>query len=68
MQGLLERDKIVLNPPALGTVLFLSGLPGSGNRIYDRSPYGRLGVITGATWKRLPSGLWYLGNEADSED
>ena len=60
MQGLLERDKIVFSPPALGTTLFLSGLPGRGDKIYDRSPYGHLGTIVGAAWRRLPSGLWYL--------
>lgn len=28
--------------------------------IFDKSRYRNHGTITGATWKRLPSGLWYL--------
>lgn len=51
---------IGLSTPAIGCGLDLPGLPGGGNKIYDRSPYGNIGAITGATWKRLPSGLWYL--------
>ncbi len=50
----------VFNPPEPGCVLCLTGLPGGGSKLYDRSPYGNLGTITGATWQRLPSGLWYL--------
>ncbi len=46
--------------PGPGCVLYLPGLPGGGSKIYDRSPYGNVGTITGATWRRLPSGLWYL--------
>ena len=46
--------------PPIGCVLDLAGLPEVGNKIYDRSPYGNHGAITGATWKRLPSGLWVL--------
>jgi len=60
MKTLFSQNSLVFNPPMLGCVLFLSGLPGSGSKIYDRSPYGNIGTITGATWKRLPSGLWYL--------
>jgi len=60
MKTLLSQNNLVFNPPILGCVLFLSGLPGSSSKIYDRSPYGNHGTITGATWKRLPSGLWYL--------
>ncbi len=51
---------LLFAPPALGTVLSLTGLPGGSNKIHDRSPYGNHGTITGATWKRLPSGLWCL--------
>ncbi len=58
------KDKLTVEemfkPPELGCVLYLPGLPGSGSKIYDRSPYGNQGSITGATWKRLPSGLWCL--------
>ena len=62
MQATLERntDNLLFAPPELGTVLYLPGLPGGGSKIYDRSPYGNIGTITGATWKRLPNGLWYL--------
>ena len=51
---------LVFEPPPIGTVLYLPGLPGDGSRIYDRSPYGNQGTITGAVWTRLPSGLWVL--------
>ena len=60
MKSLLDRDALVFNPPELGCVLFLPGLPGGGNKIYDQSPYGNIATITGAVWKRLPSGLWCL--------
>lgn len=60
MQTLLYREELLSHPPPLGCVLCLPGLPGGGSRIHDRSPYGNHGTITGATWKRLPSGLWYL--------
>jgi len=65
MQTLLDRniDRLVFEPPELGCVLYLPELPGSGSRIYDRSPYGNVGTIVGATWKRLPSGLWYLDSD-----
>lgn len=46
--------------PPIGCVLHLVGLPGGGSKIYDRSPYGNIGTITGATWRRSPSGLWLL--------
>ncbi len=51
---------IIFSTPAIGCVLDLPGLPGGGNKIYDRSPYGNHGTITGVTWERLPSGLWGL--------
>jgi len=54
------RDEIVFDPPPLGTVLSLTGLPGSGATARDMSPYGNHGAIIGATWKKLPSGLWCL--------
>lgn len=60
MKTLLSKDSLVFDPPELGGVLCLSALPGSGNKTYDRSPYGNAGTITGATWVRLPSGLWCL--------
>lgn len=33
--------------------------------IFDRSRYNNHGTITGATWTRLPSGLWGLSFDAD---
>ena len=59
---------IGLSTPPIGCVLYLPGLPGGGNKIYDRSPYGNNGTITGATWTRLPSGLWVLSYDAASDD
>jgi len=60
MKALLDREDLVFNPPELSCVLYLPGLPGGGSKIYDRSPYANIGTITGATWVRLPSGLWCL--------
>ncbi len=60
MKTLVDREDLVFNPPELGCVFYLPGLPGGGNKIYDRSPYANVGTITGATWVRLPSGLWCL--------
>jgi hypothetical protein len=45
--------------PNANCVLYMPGLPGAGSYIYDRSIYGNHGTIIGATWTRLPSGLWY---------
>ena len=56
-----RRDKLIFDPPEIGNVLYLPGLPGGGPVIFDRSLYGNHGAITGATWTRLPSGLWGLG-------
>ena len=36
------------------------------SKVYDRSGQGNHGTITGATWKRLPSGLWYLDLDGSS--
>jgi hypothetical protein len=64
MKALIDREvsrgDIIFEPPQLGCVLSLSGLPGGGGKTYDRSPYGNTGTITGAIWRQLPSGLWYL--------
>lgn len=43
------------------SVLFLPGQDDAyGATIHDKSSYSNHGTITGATWVRLPSGLWYL--------
>lgn len=60
MKTMLDVDELVFSPPELGCVLYLPGPSGGGSKIHDRSPYGNTGTITGATWKRLPSGLWVL--------
>jgi hypothetical protein len=54
-------------PPALGSVLSLTGLPGGNDKIHDRSPYGNHGTITGATWQRLASGLWCLSFDGSDD-
>ena len=67
MKTLLDREELVFNPPDLGCVLYLPGLPGGGSKIDDRSPYGNQGTITGASWKRLPSGLWCLSFDGQDD-
>ncbi len=45
-------------PPApSGSVLYLPGLPGYGDTIWDRTGNGNHGTITGATWTRTAGGL-----------
>ncbi len=60
--------KLKFGPPELGTVLYYPGLPGSGSKLYDRSPYGNQGTITGASWVRLSSGLWCLSFDGSDDD
>ena len=45
-------------PPEAGCVLYLPGYPAQGSILQDFSGQGNNGTITGATWERLPSGLW----------
>ncbi len=52
-------------PCPSGAVLHMPGLPGQGATIWDRSRGGNHGTIIGATWRRLPSGLWYLHFDGD---
>lgn len=59
--------KVLLAPSALGTVLSLTGLPGGSNKIHDRSPYGNVGTIVGATWVKLPAGLWVLSFDGSDD-
>ncbi|MFC2001798.1 LamG domain-containing protein [Chloroflexota bacterium] len=63
----LNREELVFSPPESGCALALTGLPGGGSKIYDRSPYGNHGAITGATWTRLPSGLWVLAYDGNDD-
>jgi len=67
MKTLLDKEELVSNPPQLGCVLSLPGLPGGGSKTYDRGPYGNIGAITGATWARLPSGLWCLSFDGNDD-
>lgn len=67
MKTMLDVDELVFSPPELGCVLYLPGPSGGGSKIYDRSPYGNHGTITGATWKRLPGGLWYLDYDGSDD-
>lgn len=54
------RDIVLFEPPEIGCVLDLTGLPSGGSKIYDRSPYGKVGTITGVTWLQTPGGIWCL--------
>jgi len=62
----LGKTKVYPPAPPANCVLYLSGYPPLGSTIFDRSGNANNGTITGATWKRLPSGLWsirYDGND-----
>jgi hypothetical protein len=52
--------KTLFSPPPLGAVLYLPGLPGSGNKIYDRGPNSHTATIYGASWVGLSRGFWGL--------
>ena len=67
MNTILDRGDFVFKPPELGCVLSLSEIPGGSGKIYDRSPYGNIGSITGASWVRLPSGLWCLSFDGNDD-
>lgn len=67
MNTILDRGDFVFKPPELGCVLSLSELPGGSGKVYDRSPYGNIGSITGASWVRLPSGLWCLSFDGSDD-
>ncbi len=69
MERTVARDvrKQAFAPPELGGVLCLAGPPGGGSKIYDRSPYGHVGSITGAAWQQLPGGLWCLSFDGNDD-
>ena len=67
MPSLLDNDKLVIDAPELGCIVYVPGLPGGSNTLYERSPYCNIGTITGATWKRLESGLWYLSYDGTDD-
>ena len=60
MQSPPKQNNLIFNSPPPDCVLCLSGLPGGGNAIHDRSSRGNHGAITGAAWEKLPGGLWCL--------
>jgi len=60
MKTVIDSEELAFTPPETGGVLDLTGLPGGGSKIYDRSPYGNTGTIIGASWVKLPGGLWCL--------
>lgn len=62
-----DRDRPIFDPPELGCVLHIPGLPGGGGKLHDRSAYGNSGAIVGATWIRLPSGLWCLSFDGSDD-
>ena len=55
-------------PPA-NCVLYLPGYPPMGTTITDHSGQAtpNNGTITGATWTRLPNGLWYPSFDGDDK-
>ena len=67
MKTTLDIDELAFSPPETGCVLCLAGLPGGGDKLYDRSPYCNIGTITGATWVRLPGGLWCLSYDGSDD-
>jgi len=67
MKSLLDREDKIFDPPRSGCVLSLTGLPGGDGKIYDRSPYGNIGTVTGATWVMLPSGIWCLSFDGSDD-
>jgi len=67
VQAILDKGNFVFNPPELGCVLSLKGLPGGSSKIYDRSPYSNIGAIVGATWIKLPNGLWCLSFDGSDD-
>lgn len=62
MRELTERYKasIIDGIPESNLVLYCPGLHGLGSSLFDRSANANHGTITGATWTRLPSGIYVL--------
>jgi len=67
MKTLLNQNNLIFDPPPFDCVLYLPGLPGGSSIIHDRSPWGNHGTITGAAWKRLSNGLWYLSFDGSDD-
>lgn len=61
IQMMPRRFDVSWRKPDANQVLNLSGQDQAiGSTLKDRSGNGNDGTITGATWAKLPSGLWYL--------
>lgn len=63
--GLVGMNGVDIGGIQTDKVLYLPGYPYVGTTINDRSGNGNHGTITGATWVRLPSGLWVLNFDGD---
>jgi hypothetical protein len=59
-QFVLPKMAFGLGQAPPGCVLYLPGILGGSGKILDRSAFGNHGAINGATWVRLPSGIWAL--------
>lgn len=66
---LTERSKalIVDGIPETNLVLYCPGLHGLGGSLLDRSANANHGTISGATWTRLPSGLYVLSFDGSND-
>ena len=57
----------ILRQKTSDTVLYYPSLEGGGATVVDYSGNDNDGTITGATWKKLPIGLWYLDFDATDD-
>ncbi len=53
--------------PANSPALFCPAIHGRGGSLLDRSKNANTGTIAGATWTRLPSGLWVLSFDGSND-
>jgi hypothetical protein len=69
VRELRERDKqrLIDAIPGANLVAFYPALHGRGATLIDRSRNANNGIISGATWVRLPSGLSVLSFDAQGE-
>lgn len=67
MKTLLNRSNLIFDPPSFDCVVHLPGLPGGNSFIHNRSPWSNHGSITGAAWKRLSNGFWYLSFDGSDD-
>ena len=69
MRELAERYKasIIDGIPETNLVAYYPALHGLGGKLLDRSVYANHGTISGATWVRLPSGIYVLSFNGTSD-